>query len=87
MVISDFDPLQTFERLDYRSTMRRLTIMLACALASGVARLCIMIFNLTGDCPQRRCEPTIESVSHLLIGIGFALAASVVVRLIRSRTS
>ena len=85
--MSAFDPLRIFEPLDYRSAMRRLTIMLACALTSCVALLCIMIFNLTGDCPQDRCDPTVESVSHLVIGIGFALTASVVVGLIRSRTT
>jgi hypothetical protein len=66
--------------------MRRLTIMLVCALASGVALLGMMIFNLTGDCPGRRCEPTVESVSYLVIGLGIALTACMAIRLIGKRT-
>jgi hypothetical protein len=67
--------------------MRRLTISLACALASGLGLLWMMILNLTGDCPQDRCGPTVESVSYLVIGIGIALAACVFIQVIRKRTS
>jgi hypothetical protein len=67
--------------------MRRLTISLTCVLASGLALLWMMIFNLTGDCPHDRCAPTVESVSYLVIGTGIALAACVFVQVIRKRTS
>jgi hypothetical protein len=84
--MSAFHPLQTSQPIIYGRAMRRMTIMLACGLASGVVLLCMMVFNLTGDCPGNRCEPTVESVSYLVIGTGIALIACLVVRSVQKRT-